>query len=101
MPVVAVILDEGASGGYYVACAADQVIAHPTSVVGSIGVLLQTFDIHGLLQKIGVDTAAIKSADKKDILSPFRPRTDEEKEILQRGVNDLYGRFVEVGAARK
>jgi len=100
VPVVAAIVDEGASGGYYVACAADRILAHPTSVVGSIGVLLQTFNLAGLLEKIGVETEAIKSADKKDLLSPFRGRSEEEIAVLNRVVQDLYRRFVEVVAAR-
>jgi len=100
IPVVAAILDEGASGGYYIACAADQVLAQPTSIVGSIGVLLMTFNVAGLFQKIGVETEAIKSAEKKDLLSPFRNRTPEEKEILQKLVNDMYQRFVTVVSER-
>jgi protease-4 len=100
LPVVAVIVDEGASGGYYVASAADTILAQPTSIVGSIGVILQTFNIAGLFQKIGVETLAIKSAEKKDILSPFRERTPEEKAILQKVVDDLYQRFLEVVASR-
>jgi len=100
MPVVAVIGDMGASGGYYVACAADFVFAQPTSVVGSIGVILQTVNVAGLMEKIGVETLAIKSAEKKDLLSPFRARTEEEKAILKRVVDSMYQRFVDVVAAR-
>lgn len=100
VPVVASIVDMGASGGYYVASAADIIIAHPTAVVGSIGVVLQTFDVSGLLQKIGVGTYAVKSSPMKDILSPFRERTPEEKQVLQSLVNDFYQRFVDVVAAR-
>jgi len=100
IPVVAVIVDEGASGGYYVASAADLIVAQPTAVVGSIGVILQTFNLAGLLGKIGVETQPVKSAEKKDILSPFRARTEEETAILQGVVNDLYQRFVAVVAER-
>ena len=100
VPVVASIVDMGASGGYYVASAADTIIAHPTAVVGSIGVVLQTFDISGLFQKIGVGTYAVKSSPMKDILSPFRERTPEETQVLQGLINDFYQRFVEVVAAR-
>jgi protease-4 len=100
VPVVASIVDMGASGGYYIASAADTIIAHPTAVVGSIGVLLQTFDISGLFQKIGVGSYAVKSSPMKDILSPFRDRTPEEKQVLQGLINDFYQRFVEVVAAR-
>src|SRR5262249_53189937 len=100
VPVVAVILDEGASGAYYIASAADIIFAQPTAVVGSIGVILQTFHIAGLFEKIGVETMPIKSAEKKDILSPFRARSPEEKAILQHVVDDLYQRFLEVVLAR-
>ncbi len=100
VPVVAAIVDEGASGGYYIACAADSIHAHPTAIVGSIGVILQTFNIEGLFQKIGVETLAIKSAEKKDILSPFRARSPEERAILQKVIDDLYERFLEVASSR-
>jgi protease-4 len=101
MPVVACIVDEGASGGYYIASAADTIYASPTAIVGSIGVIMQTFDLHGLLGKIGVDTLAIKSADKKDLTSIFRARTDEENAILQKVVDDMFKRFVDAVAARE
>ncbi len=100
IPVVAAIVDEGASGGYYVACAADSIHSHPTAIVGSIGVMLQTFSVEGLFQKIGVEALAIKSAEKKDILSPFRARSAEEKAVLQRVIDDLYERFLEVASSR-
>jgi protease-4 len=96
IPVVASILDQGTSGAYYIAAAADRIIAHPTSVVGSIGVIMYNLDLSGLLGKIGVNAAPIKSADKKDINSPFRPMTADERAILQKLVDDLYQRFVAV-----
>ena len=100
IPVVAIIVDEGASGGYYVASAADTILAHPTAIVGSIGVIIQTFNVAGLFQKIGVESLAIKSSEKKDLLSPFRPHTEEEKQVLQNLITDMYQRFVDVVAAR-
>jgi protease-4 len=95
-PVVACILDQGASGAYYVASAADAIIAHPTSIIGSIGVVLHDFDLSGLLAKIGVAIEPVKSSDKKDLLSLFRAQTPEERDILQKLVNDMYERFIEV-----
>jgi protease-4 len=86
----------GASGGYYVAVAADEIIASPTAITGSIGVIVLKFDVHDLLGKIGVSADAIKSGDKKDIGSPFRPITKEEREILQDIINQMYRRFVDV-----
>ncbi|MEI6127179.1 MAG: S49 family peptidase, partial [Pseudomonadota bacterium] len=70
--VIACLMDIAASGGYYVANAADKIIAHPTTVTGSIGVIAMKFNVKGLMDKIGVSDETIKSADKKDILSPFR-----------------------------
>src|SRR5205809_911352 len=94
-PVVAVMLDVAASGGYYVALAADTIIAHPTSVTGSIGVLMVTLSAEGLLQKLGLATTTIKSAERKDMGSPLRALTDEERRIFQSVIDSLYGQFVE------
>ncbi|TAL09135.1 MAG: signal peptide peptidase SppA [Nitrospirae bacterium] len=96
MPVVAVIMDVGASGGYYVASAADRIVAHPTSVTGSVGVIMLRVNAEGLLQKIGVEAGAIKSGSKKDIGSPFRPMSEEEREIFQAMINGFQTRFLEV-----
>lgn len=100
VPVYACIMGIGASGGYYVATAADEISAHPTAVTGSIGVLLMRFEVEGLLTKIGVSEHTVKSGDKKDMLSPFRPATPEEQIIIQEVINRLYGRFVDVVQAR-
>jgi protease IV len=97
-PVVAHIMSVGASGGYYIATAADTIIASPTAITGSIGVIAMKFDIHELLHKIGVSSDAIKSGDKKDLGSPFRPTTREEREILQNIINQMHRRFVDVVA---
>ena len=100
--VVACLMDVAASGGYYVAMAADEVIAHPTTITGSIGVIAVKFNVQELFGKIGVGQETIKSGDKKDIFSPFRPSTPEEKKILQDIIDQLQGRFVEiVSAGRK
>ncbi len=97
--VSACITGLGTSGAYYVASAADEIIAHPTSITGSIGVIALKFDVRDLMTKIGVETETVKSGDKKDIWSPFRPSTPEEKEIMQRIISQLYNRFVDVVAA--
>src|SRR5216117_2688656 len=94
-PVVAVMLDVAASGGYYIALAADTIVAHPTSVTGSIGVVMVTLSAEGLLQKLGLSTTTIKSAERKDMGSPFRALTDEERRIFQSVIDSLYGQFVE------
>jgi protease-4 len=98
VPIVAVIMDIGASGGYYVASAADRIVVHPTSVTGSVGVIMLRVNAEGLLQKIGVEASAIKSGAKKDIGSPFRPMTEEERAILQGMIDGFQSRFLEVVA---
>src|SRR2546422_5311323 len=90
-------MDIGASGGYYIAVAADQIIAHPTSVTGSVGVIMLRVNAEGLLQKIGVEAGAIKSGAKKDIGSPFRPMNEEERAIFQNMINRVQSRFLEGG----
>jgi protease-4 len=94
IPVVATIMDVGASGGYYVALAADTIVAHPTTVTGSVGVMMLTVNAEGLLQKVGVAPLTIKSGEKKDMGAPFRGLTEEERAIFQSVIDDLHSRFV-------
>jgi protease-4 len=94
IPIVAVLMDLAASGGYYVALAADQIVAHPTTVTGSIGVIMLTVNTEGLMQKLGVAATPIKSGERKDMGSPFRPSTPEERAIFQSVIDDLHGQFV-------
>lgn len=96
IPVFASLMDIAASGGYYVASASDQIFAHPTTITGSIGVIAVKFNVEGLFSKIGVNEESIKSGDKKDIMSPFRPMRDDEKEIMQTIIAQLHSRFVNV-----
>jgi protease-4 len=98
IPVVASILDVGASGGYYVALAADRILAHPTTVTGSIGVLMLTVNAGGLLEKIGVSASYVKSGEFKDMGSPFRSLRPEERALFQELIDRFYGRFVELVA---
>jgi protease-4 len=100
VPVLACIMSVGTSGGYYIAAAADEIIAHPTAITGSIGVLLMKFNVAGLMGKIGVEEQTVKSGDKKDILSPFRKATPEEVGLAQEIIDQLYGRFLDVVMAR-
>ncbi len=95
-PVVASAQDVAASGAYYVACAADKIIVQPTSVIGSIGVIFNTFDLSGTLDKIGARTNVIKSAPLKDMGSPFKPMGDDERVVMQGMVNEFYARFKSV-----
>lgn len=95
IPIYASIMSIGASGGYYVAAATDMIIAHPTAITGSIGVISLKFNVEGLLEKIGVEEETYKSGDKKDLFSPFRPRTPEERELIQAIIDSLFGRFLD------
>ena len=94
IPVFAVMMDVAASGGYYVALAADTIVAHPTSVTGSIGVIMLSLNAEGLLQKIGVATSAFKSGERKDMGSPFRAVTEDERKIFQSLIDGLHGQFL-------
>ena len=95
-PVVASAQDIAASGAYYVSCAADKIVVQPTSVVGSIGVIFNTFDISGTLDKIGAKTNVIKSGPLKDMGSPFKAMDDNERAVMQAMVNEYYARFKEI-----
>ncbi|MBI3547678.1 MAG: signal peptide peptidase SppA [Elusimicrobia bacterium] len=93
-PVVAVVGDIAASGGYYLAAACDKIVVHPGSLIGSIGVIFNRIEAEPLLKKIGITTEPIKSGKMKDIGSPARPMTKEEKEVLQAIIDDTYGQFL-------
>ncbi len=93
-PVVALMMDVTASGGYYVACAADQIVTYPTSVVGSIGVIVQTISVKPALAKIGIHAEALTSGKNKDAGSPLSTLTDDHRQVLQGLVDDYYARFV-------
>jgi len=102
LPVVAIMMDVAASGGYYLALAADTIIAHPTTVTGSIGVIMLSVNAEGLMQKIGVAATAIKSAEHKDMGSPFRALTPDERAVFQSVIDDLQRQFLaKVVAHRK
>ncbi|MGH7414942.1 MAG: signal peptide peptidase SppA [Candidatus Rokuibacteriota bacterium] len=94
VPVIAAIMDVGASGGYYAALAADTIVVNPTTITGSIGVVMVTVNAQGLLEKIGVTPLAIKSGPMKDAGSPFRSLTEPERAVFQSIIDDMYGRFV-------
>lgn len=97
-PVVACMMDVAASGGYYLAMGCDRVYAHPTTVTGSIGVIMNLYNVSGLMTTMGVTTNPIKSGPNKDIGNPGRPMTAEERAILQGMVDGFYGQFVRVVA---
>ena len=95
-PVVACFLDVAASGGYYVSVASDRIVANPTSLTGSIGVIAQFHNVEGLFRKLGIGTEVIKSGAMKDIGSSFRPMTDKERQTLQEINKSFFERFLAV-----
>jgi protease-4 len=101
VPVVAQLMDVAASGGYYVALAADEIVAYPTTVTGSVGVVFHGISLEGLFEKIGVRNQTVKSGDKKDIGSPLRTMTAEERELLEGILGEMKDRFVNLVRERR
>ena len=95
-PVVVSMASVAASGGYYIACAADRIVANPGTLTGSIGVIMQFYTGGELMDKIGLKTETVKSGDLKDIGSFDRDMTEEEELMLRAVVMDTYEQFVEV-----
>ncbi len=92
--VVVVMGDTCASGGYYVSAAADHIVAHPTTLTGSIGVIIESLNVRELADKIGVKDVSIASGENKQMLNPLHDLTDEQRKLLQETVDALNDRFV-------
>lgn len=92
-PVIAQMGDVAASGGYYVASAADTIVANRSTLTGSIGVIMQTADFSELYENIGIDFETIKSGELKDIGASDKPLSEEERAILQSVTDEAYGQF--------
>jgi protease-4 len=91
-----------ASGGYYIACASDLIVANPGTITGSIGVLMEFTNIEELFKKIGIKGVVLKSGEHKDIGSPFREMTPDEKKIMQEVIDNIHQQFVQaVATGRK
>ena len=99
--VVVAMMDVAASGGYYVSLPADFILAHPTTLTGSIGVIFMRPTVTGLMAKIGLDIQVDKSGKNKDMGSPFRQSTEEEQRILQGLTDELGERFVSLVAKHR
>ena len=95
-PVIACMLDVTASGAYYLACGADGIIAQPSTVTGSIGTIIQTVNVAGTMRLLGIRTQAIKSGKLKDIGSPYREMTEEERKLIEGLINEFYEQFLTV-----
>ena len=96
--VIASMGSVAASGGYYIAAATDRIVANPGTLTGSIGVIMETANIEGLLHKIGVEGVVIKSGRYKDVGSPLRKMSEEERGLLQKVMDDVHKQFIEAVA---
>jgi len=93
-PVVVSMGSVAASGGYYIAVPAQQIVANPGTITGSIGVIMEFTNFQELLQKIGLKSQVVKSGEHKDIGSPVRPMTSADRQILQSLIDDVHSQFV-------
>ncbi len=96
--VVVSMSDVAASGAYWIACRADTIVANPATITGSIGVILETVQVQELYGKLGISNEVFKSGPHKDMGSPTRPVTEQERAIFQGMVDDIYHQFVDVVA---
>ncbi len=83
-----------ASGGYYIACGADKILANPGSITGSIGVIVESLNVEELLRKLGLRSMVVKSGKHKDLGSPLRPMTEEERKLLQGVLDSVHEQFI-------
>ncbi len=95
------MMNVAASGGYYISLPADYIFAHPTTITGSVGVIFVQPNFTGLMEKIGIDVNVSKSGEKKDMGSPFRDASEEEKNIMQNLTDSLGKRFVDLVAGHR
>jgi len=96
--VIASMGTVAASGGYYIAAATDRIMANPGTLTGSIGVIMETANVEGLLKKIGVEGIVVKSGKFKDVGSPLRKMSDEERALLQSVMDDVHKQFIDAVA---
>lgn len=94
--VVSYMADVAASGGYWIACETDRIVANPSTMTGSIGVIMTTMDLQGLYEMLGVDKNVFKSGPYKDMGAEHRDVTEPERAIFQSMVEDIYQQFVDV-----
>ena len=96
IPLYAVVEDICASGGYYVAVAADKIYVNKASIVGSIGVLMDGFGFTGTMEKLGIERRLLISGDNKGFLDPFSPLNTEQKNYAQKMINEIHQQFIQV-----
>ena len=100
-PVVVSMGSVAASGGYYVSCGADRIVANPGTLTGSIGVIFQFLHVNELLAKLGIDASTYKTGKFKDSGSPFRPPSADDKKLFDQLLGDVYDQFVDVVAKER
>src|SRR3990172_1138591 len=100
-PVVVSMGSVAASGGYYVSCGASRIVANPGTLTGSIGVIFQFLHFNELMNKIGIDASTFKTGKYKDIGSPLRKTTEDEKRFFDQLLGDVYDQFVTVVALER
>jgi protease-4 len=93
--IVASLRSLGASGGYYIACSADTIVANPGTLTGSIGVIFEFPVVQELFKKIGVKFEVVKRGELKEVGTSFRSMTQEERDLLQSVIDDTYNQFVD------
>ncbi|MFC1837524.1 signal peptide peptidase SppA [Thermodesulfobacteriota bacterium] len=101
-PVIASMGSMGASGGYYAALGAENIIANPGTMTGSIGVIVKFPNLEGLFEKIGYKSEVVKSGPLKDVGAGDRPMSEEERRLMQELIDNVYGQFVrDIAEARE
>jgi protease-4 len=99
--IVTIMGDVAASGAYYIAIASDYIMAHPTTLTGSIGVIMQSFNVKELAQKIGIKDVTVKSGENKDLFNPFEDVKPEHKELIQKVISAMHDRFITLVAENR
>lgn len=101
-PVVASLSSVAASGGYYIASAAEKIVANPGTLTGSIGVIMDFSNVQGLFERVGIKNNVVKSGKYKDIGSPHRDMTLDERKLLQNVIDNVHNQFISaIVAGRK
>jgi len=98
LKLVASMGNIAASGGYYIAAATDKIVANPGTLTGSIGVIMELANVKALLEKVGVQSVVIKSGKHKDLASPFRTMSPEDRALLQSVLDDVHDQFIQAVA---
>ncbi len=101
VPVIVSVMDKAFSGGYYAALAADEIMVHPTSVIGGVGVIAFKFNVAGLLERWGIENESVQSGELKDFWSPLRQSRPEETALMQGITNRLHQRFLGIVKERR